>query len=100
MVLAPKDVLELKKDVSFALRRGTIAQVPTHEAFWRDATLAGPCYGGYASALPRMRLLLSLNRRAAPPTAGAVAECQAPLNPTEDLGCKFTATSRWDSTTR
>jgi hypothetical protein len=44
----PADVLEgkLKKDISFALRRGTIARV-THQAL--DATLATP-----PSAPPRM----------------------------------------------
>ncbi len=38
----PADVLvgKLKKDISFALRRGTIAQVTTHHAL--DATLATP----------------------------------------------------------
>ena len=36
----PADVGKLKKDISFALRRGTIAQVTTHHAL--DATLATP----------------------------------------------------------
>jgi hypothetical protein len=54
----PADVLlgKLKKDISFALRRGTIAQVTTHHAL--DATLATP---GQRAAEAE---LLALNRRA------------------------------------
>jgi hypothetical protein len=49
----PADVLlgKLNKDISFALRRGTIAQVTTHLA------LDGFAWIRLASAPPRMRLL-------------------------------------------
>jgi hypothetical protein len=52
----PADVLvgKLKKDISFALRRGTIAQVTTHQACPRR-------YAGYARPARREDEELALN---------------------------------------
>ncbi len=61
----PADVLVgmLKKDISFALRRGTIAKVTTHQAL--DATLATP-----AQRAAEDEFLRALNRQATSRRAG------------------------------